>query len=495
MVHGCLGFIVAVCALWHSILGAAGSQSLRSKPFSVARKHSEKHSTQPIRHQAGASNLSALPFYHSSDVIREELRRLAEPGSCPGAQLALRTETEAGASLEVASLSPRTAPNASQAMQRVFLLFGEHARELISPELGLFFLRLLCADTQLEAGEGELQHKAAQLLEGRDRVEYLVVVNANPVSRRRVEKGDWCLRVNERGVDLNRNWGVHRDAVPKSQQTDPEQNEGPEAFSEPETRIIRRLVESFQPITFVSVHSGTFMLGTPAAYTTKFPVSPMPNGVAMLDVLKPINEKHCQCAYGPVGIAVGYESAGTCLDYIYEKLNVPFAFIWEIYTDDHAKGFGHTAAWLDDPQTKQRWAGTPVSLDGLAKEGSLIEISAQRSPQGGLPSVSDIQGKLEKTMERQRTAMTPSECLRMFNPLVAEDYQRTLRSWSGALLELSESINAYLPGNAKHRSEQAARAEAEAQRQSLQQPLQHSLAAIHNRYADLYKKLGLKHHR
>lgn len=36
-----------------------------------------------------------------------------------------------------------------------------------------------------------------------------MILNANPKSRRLVEKGEWCLRVNENKVDLNRNWDMH----------------------------------------------------------------------------------------------------------------------------------------------------------------------------------------------------------------------------------------------------------------------------------------------
>jgi hypothetical protein len=31
-----------------------------------------------------------------------------------------------------------------------------------------------------------------------------MIVNANPLSREKVEKGSFCLRENENGVDLNR---------------------------------------------------------------------------------------------------------------------------------------------------------------------------------------------------------------------------------------------------------------------------------------------------
>lgn len=36
-----------------------------------------------------------------------------------------------------------------------------------------------------------------------------IIPNANPLSRTRVENGEYCLRVNENGVDLNRNWDSH----------------------------------------------------------------------------------------------------------------------------------------------------------------------------------------------------------------------------------------------------------------------------------------------
>ena len=36
--------------------------------------------------------------------------------------------------------------------------------------------------------------------------EIWVIVNGNPTSRAKVEDGDTCLRTNENGVDLNRNW-------------------------------------------------------------------------------------------------------------------------------------------------------------------------------------------------------------------------------------------------------------------------------------------------
>ena len=42
-----------------------------------------------------------------------------------------------------------------------------------------------------------------------DNYEIWVVVNGNPNSREKVENGNYCLRVNKNGVDLNRNWNSY----------------------------------------------------------------------------------------------------------------------------------------------------------------------------------------------------------------------------------------------------------------------------------------------
>jgi Zinc carboxypeptidase len=70
--------------------------------------------------------------------------------------------------------------------RKAFFLFGEHAREMISPETGLLFLKQLCG------GKTKILEK----------FEIQVILNANPLSRERVEKGEYCLRVNENGKKL-----------------------------------------------------------------------------------------------------------------------------------------------------------------------------------------------------------------------------------------------------------------------------------------------------
>ena len=36
-----------------------------------------------------------------------------------------------------------------------------------------------------------------------------MIINANPISRSKVEKGEYCIRENENNVDINRNYDAH----------------------------------------------------------------------------------------------------------------------------------------------------------------------------------------------------------------------------------------------------------------------------------------------
>merc|ERR1719321_2380839 len=147
---------------------------------------------------------------------------------------------------------------------KVFILFGEHSRELISPESGLYFIKALCNDMPLKAetAPGLLElNSAADVLEDS---EFQMVLNANPRSRRKVEAGEFCLRTNPEGVDLNRNWDEHYEH--EAATFGATSNPGPNPFSEPETRIFKKLVTDYRPTTFLTIHSGTRGMYMPWAF-------------------------------------------------------------------------------------------------------------------------------------------------------------------------------------------------------------------------------------
>jgi murein tripeptide amidase MpaA len=88
----------------------------------------------------------------------------------------------------------------TDASHKAFLLFGEHAREFISPETGLHFLKKLCSDD-------------VSVKNVKDSYSLKMILTANPRSRKRAEEGEFCLRENENGVDLNRNYEAHWSSV------------------------------------------------------------------------------------------------------------------------------------------------------------------------------------------------------------------------------------------------------------------------------------------
>lgn len=126
----------------------------------------------------GALNVFSLDlprFYHTSDQVFRYLKNI----SCPA------LKSRSSDIIHAYHLSSSSNPSL-----KVFLLFGEHPRELISTELGFKFIK--------EACNGYL----SGLLEI---AEIMIVLNANPKSRSRVENGEFCLRTNQNGVDINRN--------------------------------------------------------------------------------------------------------------------------------------------------------------------------------------------------------------------------------------------------------------------------------------------------
>ncbi len=55
----------------------------------------------------------------------------------------------------------------------------------------------------------------------------------------------------------------------------------------------------------------------------------------MKEILGIIKKNYCKnCDLGAPSKLIGYKSSGTCLDYIYDNMKVPYSFAWEIYTNE-----------------------------------------------------------------------------------------------------------------------------------------------------------------
>jgi len=363
----------------------------------------------------GAATMSALkkvhPYYHSSSELHNEVKRLAR--SC-GNMLTMETHSDSGVDIDLV----RVKKPSSNPVNKVFILFGEHSRELISPESGLRLLEVICGKHALT---GELS--VSSILEDS---EFQLVINGNPKSRHLVEGGDYCLRTNPQGVDLNRNWDAKWTA---NRHDDNEEYSGPNPFSEPETRIFRTLVEKYQPTTFLTVHSGTRGMYTPYAYDRNH--SADFNAPLMLEVLKSLDKDHCQCPFGAAGKEVGYPCPGTCLDWVYDKLRTPYVFAFEIYTSPAA-----------DSELTRRW-DEKMNAGGtqLLQSGSHL----------GHSHFAEIFDEFSSDFVQRRSSKQArndgDHCFKLFNPNSELSYNKTVQNWAVAYLEMASMISKDLKMN------------------------------------------------
>jgi len=210
---------------------------------------------------------------------------------------------------------------------------------------------------------------------------FAVVPMENERGRELVERGDPCERKNGRGVDPNRNWGVNWGV--KAPDYDPkEEFPGTAPFSEPESRIFRDLVASFEPHAVVNWHSGMSAIFTPYDHVAREPTGA--GAEAMMRFARVIDAEHCakKCTLGSGGKGVGYLAHGTATDYIYEKMKVPVVYTWEIYGDldapfeDCHRAFNPTTKETRDAVV-EAWFGAPITLVSMLDQHPDINFKHQ----------------------------------------------------------------------------------------------------------------------
>jgi len=340
----------------------------------------------------GAPVKQLMPWYKTGDEIHDALHALTE--NCPGAEASLTTEFDGDLGLDVFKVSRST--SSSTPKTKAMFVFGEHARELISPESGLHFAKKLCS--QDPQADSELND-----------VEFTLIPNANPIARKLVEKGAYCKRTNENSVDLNRNWGdTNRDEslAGTGDETDP----GPSGFSEKETKVLKGIVDSLRPDIYLSIHSGAYLLGEPYGYTQdKKPVDQS----SMTEVLEPISKKYCngQCPYGGLAKMIDYANGGCDIDYVYGKTGSPYVFTWEIYTGD---------------RFRETYVDKAAEINAEAAGRSFLQRAGRSKMQSG-----------EQSPESDEDV---KDCISQFLPTTQTGTQLVVENWSSAYLELCSEV-------------------------------------------------------
>lgn len=339
-----------------------------------------------------------MGWYHSGDEIHSELVKLIDSCQEVGADAEMFT----AGSLDVMRVR---ASGALSSGTKAVLVFGEHARELISPETALGFVRSLC-------GQGAQAGLARETLA--KGVEFVVVPNANPNGRKVVEEGYYCKRTNGNGVDLNRNWGDdHRNMAGKGD----EENPGPRGFSEPETQALRDLIDQESPDIYVSVHSGAYLLGASPGWEE----NSIEDKKTADEVLRPISAKRCngKCPYGGLRDMLGYNAAGCDIDYVHDHQGVPYSYTFEIYN-----GYGDMQSYFKEQDAKR------------ALKDADMRSKMRASLRGGaafLGTGEDPEHLVEDDEE-------PKVCMGQFLPATESATRDVVNTWSGAFLDLASII-------------------------------------------------------
>lgn len=352
------------------------------------------------------------PWYLTGDEIHSQLLSLSS--NCPGVQFEMSSRS---ASTDVQLDVIHVSQGSTDGKKKAFFVFGEHARELISPETALVLLKNLCG--QGDSMNADLVSKVLGSWS------FVILPNGNPKSRVKVEAGEYCKRTNEDGVDLNRNFGDdHRNAQLAGK--DDEMNPGPNGFSEPESQIVKDLVLEEKPDIFLSIHSGAYLLGTPWGYT---PNKKVENEQQMMEVLKPISEKFCNgdCPYGDLAGMIGYKSEGCDIDWVKETLDTPFVFTWEIYVgSDIRKQYIEEAHSRSEGRSMGEEAKDFFWTNG---QGALLQTKRQKRR---------LRGHLELKMPESEE--NPADCFNQFNPESQEETEAVTENWARAFLTLCDEV-------------------------------------------------------
>jgi hypothetical protein len=321
-------------------------------------------------------------------------------GNCQG----LSVETVKDGSVEIQVAKYKT-PGMVLPKFKTMVVAGEHAREMIGPEIAMNFVKALCG-----------QATVADIEEAKKDTEFLVVMNANPASRASVEQGEYCTRVNQNQVDINRNFDVDWQ---NAEQNNRDTNPGQHAFDQPESRMLKTLMEKFQPHAYLDLHSGFRGMFFPNQVARDSELS-----MQLQRLVAPVDEATCQCPLGVANKEVGYHTSGSALDYSFEKLHVPFTMAMEVFIGESATG--------EIQELESRWSTQKSELlKPVATGSSFME--------NGISPFTQIAMRLIESHDANAATggLSPGECLAYFNPVQKSKFDEVVGTWTNALATLS----------------------------------------------------------
>jgi hypothetical protein len=157
----------------------------------------------------------------------------------------------------------------------------------------------------------------------------------------------------------------------------------------------------------------------------------------MKTVLNQIKNNFCPvCDVGAPSKLIGYTSRGTCLDYIYDKLRVPYSLAWEIYSNE--KDFPEMNAY-----SKANINGNSSCSSNSAEKNvnrlrnSFLSMNEEAAYElVSTFTVNDLRFRTNKAQVRTYSDDENEYCIKLFNPMTKSNYEYINITWTKALIHL-----------------------------------------------------------
>lgn len=205
-------------------------------------------------------------------------------------------------------------------------------------------------------------------------------------------------------MDINRNWDYHHGESIQLK----EEYCGKTPKSEPEVKFLDHVAKSFKPKVYLTLHSGIFGLYHPYGFKEKLNFQKKLSRLESSEQYKSLSKlltdiKSLFCSSCDLGMPfklIGYNSSGTSMDYMYEKLKIPISMTWELYTNERV---------FQELEEYKR----------MKKEFRFVSTENLRRRPPSYESLDEIPDNL-------------SECFSLFNPKTPSDLEFTIRNWISA---------------------------------------------------------------
>jgi len=376
--------------IWIAIL-CVGLASALKRSRMESDTTSESGSAWPFQKtEKGSTPLPA--YYQKTNDMHQDIHELSL--ACNGL---LATNIKDGPSGTMIKVASYISPGVEKPKYRTMIVAGEHAREMIGPEIAMNFIKALC-------GKARAQDLVVDIEEAKKDTEFIIVVNANPYVRREVEQRDYCKHSNRNNADLNQNFDINFDKVDRSSwETTP----GKSPFDQPEANALQFVMNKYKPHAYLDLHSGYRGIFLPNQ------VSDDPEfGMQLQRLIAPVNEAVCKCPLGFANKEIGYHTAGSALDYSFSVVKIPFALAMEVYIGEN------NAEEIKDLEA--RWS---------TQKTDLLKTSFMEN---GISSIPMVQTKWKDTSK-----LSSDECLKRWNPTTELSFNNTVNTWTNALASLS----------------------------------------------------------